>query len=114
MPVRKDVYDHPSNFADDINPWKQAIGSDFNATHAAAATSGILAELIQMSCIDPLDDLQRVPSEKLGDFPFGQTEALARLARWKAASPADRLRLQREWTEEFRQEYRWLHRGEKN
>jgi len=107
MPVRKDVYDHPSNFTDEINPWQQTVG-DFNATHAAVATSGILAELIQMSCIDPLDDLQRVPTEKLGDFPFGQTEALARLARWKTASPADRLRLGREWTEEFRQEYRRL------
>ena len=62
-----------------------------------------------MSCIDPLEELKQVPPEKLpADFPFDQQGALARLARWKAASVAERLSLQRQWTEEFRQEYRRL------
>jgi hypothetical protein len=109
MPVRKDVYSTPANFTDDTNPYLVAGNADFNTTHAAAATSGFIADLIEMSCLDPLEDLQRVPPGKLPtDFPFDQKEALARFARWKTASPADRLSLQRQWTEEFRQEYRSL------
>ena len=41
-----------------------------------------------------------------GTFPFDQTEALARAKRWTAATPIERLSLQRQWTEEFREEYR--------
>jgi hypothetical protein len=64
-----------------------------------------------MSCIATLEDLRRVPVDqldKLGKFPFDQAEALARAKRWTTATPAERLSLQRRWTEEFRVEYRKL------
>jgi hypothetical protein len=70
-----------------------------------------------MSCIDPLNELRQTRSAviassraqeldaKLGVFPFGQTEALRRMSLFSKADSLERLRLQRQWTEEFRDEY---------
>jgi hypothetical protein len=99
----KSVYDNPVDFTDRANPY--IASGDFNTSAQRRSTSPILAELIQMSCIDTLDELRDVPAAKLGDFPFDQKEALARLKRWTTATPLERLTLQRQWTEEFRQEY---------
>ena len=84
------------------------------------ATFTILGELIEFSCMDLLDDLRatRIAIEKspkatelrakLAHFPFDQAEAIRRAKKWSSASPADQLRLQRQWTSEFREEYRLL------
>jgi ABC-type Fe3+ transport system substrate-binding protein len=118
LPIMKSVYDNPVDFTDGVNPYV-ASGS-FNTSPTRAATSNILSELIQASCMEPLDELraarqaiQQSPraaelDAKLGVFPFDQKEALARLATWKSASPLERLTLQRRWTEEFKSEYRRL------
>ena len=46
---------------------------------------------------------------KLGKFPFDQTEALARAKQWSAANrQSTASRMQRQWTNEFRDEYRQL------
>jgi ABC-type Fe3+ transport system substrate-binding protein len=118
LPIMKSVYDNPVNFTDHVNPYVASGG--FNTSRQRTATSPIIAELIDMSCIAPLQELRRARSAivaspraaeldtKLGMFPFDQQEALARGKRWAAASPLDRLNLRRQWTEEFRQEYRRL------
>lgn len=103
LPIMKSVYDNPTDFTDSVNPYLSS--GSFNTSRQRTATSTILAELIQMSCIDLLDELREVPADKLSPFPFDQTEALARMKRWYAATPLERLTLQRQWTEEFRQEY---------
>jgi hypothetical protein len=86
---------------------------------AREQTFGILGELIQFSCMDLLDDLRQTRQTilahhradldaRLGKFPFGQKEALARGKKWGAATPLQRLDLRRQWTEEFRAEYQKL------
>jgi ABC-type Fe3+ transport system substrate-binding protein len=109
LPIMKSMYDHPDDFTDQVNPY--VASGTFNTSRARTATSSVVGNLIYMSCIATLEDLRRVPLDrldKLGKFPFDQKEALARGKRWAASSPAERLSLQRQWTEEFRQEYRQL------
>ena len=112
LPIMKSVYDRPVNFTDPVNPY--VASGTFNTSRSRTATSPIVGELIYESCIATLEGLRRVPADKLdklGVFPFDQKEALARAKRWLMAAPADRLSLQREWTEEFRDEYRRLSRN---
>ena len=120
LPIRPDVYADMTDFTDQVNPYTAARG--FNKSNAREQTFGILGELIQMSCIDLLDELREDPrgnprlpaaaelDAKLGRFPFDQKEALRRAALWKAktTTAVDRLKLQRQWTQEFREEYRKL------
>ncbi len=73
-----------------------------------------------MSCMDVLEELRDTRAAilasaraaeldaKLGMFPFDQKEALRRANTWKDSTPLQRLALQREWTEQFRREYRAL------
>ncbi|HSV15072.1 MAG TPA: extracellular solute-binding protein [Tepidisphaeraceae bacterium] len=112
------VYGDMSNFTDPVNPYTAAGG--FNKSPAREKTFGIIGELIQASCIDPLDDLRETRriilaspraaelDAKLGMFPFDQKEALSRGAKYRAASAIDRLAMMRNWTAEFRAEYRRL------
>jgi hypothetical protein len=116
----KSVYARPTDFTDDVNPYLSS--GDFNTKRSRTATSPFLAELIQASCIDVLDDLRECRAAilaspraaeldaRLGVFPFDQKEALARAARFAKASPLVRLALQRQWTDDFRREYRLLRR----
>ena len=121
LPVMQSLYTDVAamrDFTDQVNPY--VAGGDFNTSRDRTVTSGILSELIQASCIDPLDELRDTRAAilasprageldaRLGVFPFGQTEALERMKRYRAASPLERLTLQRQWTEEFRAEYRRL------
>ncbi len=111
LPIMKSVYDRPLDFTDAVNPY--IASGTFNTSRSRTATSPIVGDLIYMSCIATHDDLRRVPAgklDKLGVFPFDQKEALTRAKRWASATPADRLSLQREWTEDFRDEYRNLAR----
>jgi spermidine/putrescine-binding protein len=118
LPIMKSVYDRPVNFTDRANPYRSS--QDFNTRRDRTATFGFIGELVQMSCIDPLDELREARAAvarspraaeldaRLGVFPFGQAEALKRMARYHDADALERLALQRRWTEEFRQEYRRL------
>ena len=117
LPIMPSVYGNP-NFVDKDDPFKESGG--FNKSDAREKTFGILGELIEASCMDPLDELRatrmailRSPraaqlDAKLGVFPFDQQEALRRLAVWKKASPVEQLKLMRDWTAAFQDEYRQL------
>jgi hypothetical protein len=82
----------------------------------------ILAELIQASCIDSLEELRDARDaivaspkrdeleKKLRHFPFDQKEALLRAAEYQKAKPIERLSLMRKWTRDFREEYIALER----
>jgi ABC-type Fe3+ transport system substrate-binding protein len=115
LPIRRSTYDDMSNFTDPVNPFKSIGG--FNTRNDRKRTFGIMGELIGYSCIDLLDDLRDTRAAilaspraaeldaQLGTFPFDESEALSRDAQLRKAAPAERLKLQRDWTEEFRQEY---------
>jgi iron(III) transport system substrate-binding protein len=118
LPIRKSVYDHPMNFADNVNPFISA--SQFNTSNARKKTFAILGDLMQWSMIDLLDELRETRKAilaspraaeldaRLGVFPFNQKEALRRAEQLRNASTIESLDLQRKWTEEFREEYRQL------
>lgn len=117
MPIRQDVYADASNFTDAANPFKSAEA--FNTSNDRKKTFVILGELMQASMIDVLDDLRATRKEilasnhpeldaQLGEFPFDQTEAMRRYDQYHKANPSDRLALMRQWTNEFRAEYKQL------
>jgi ABC-type Fe3+ transport system substrate-binding protein len=117
LPISPSVYRDMSSFTDPVNPYAETVA--FHTDNRRKGTFTILGELIQMSCIDVLDELRETRraiveagredlDAKLGMFPFDQAEAMRRAERWKNANPVERLKLQREWTEEFRKEYRLL------
>lgn len=115
LPVMKSLYDDPRDFTDAVNPY--ASSGDFNTSRERTKTFNIIGELIEMSCIDLLDELRETRAiilaspraaeldEKLGTFPFDQKEALRRTQIWSQSTPLERLALQRQWTDEFRAEY---------
>ena len=121
LPVMKSVYADPRDFTDRVNPY--ASSGDFNTSRDRTKTFSIIGELIQMSCIDLLDELRDTRAailvspraneldEQLGTFPFDQTEALRRMQIWSKATPLERLNLQRQWTGEFRAEYASLRKS---
>jgi iron(III) transport system substrate-binding protein len=121
LPVRQSVYTDTRDFTDQVNPFRSA--SEFNTSNARKRTFGIIGDLIQMSMIDLLDDLRDTRASilkspraaeldaKLGTFSFDQAEALRRMEQWnrlRRTSAVEMLALQRQWTEEFRDEYRGL------
>jgi len=123
LPIMKSVYDSPTNFTDTVNPYVASAG--FNTRPDRSVTAPIVASLVQMSCIDLLDDLRTTRrtvlnsratelDAKLGTFPFDQREAIIRAKNWRASTSLQRLDLQREWTQEFRTEYANLRNSAKN
>ncbi len=117
LPVMPSVYGDP-DFADHDNPFKESGG--FNKDPGREKTFGILGQLLEASCMDPLDELRATRrailaspraaelDAKLGRFPFDQNEALVRADHWNAATPIEQLKLMRDWTAEFQAEYRQL------
>jgi ABC-type Fe3+ transport system substrate-binding protein len=116
LPIMPGVYGNP-DFADKDNPFKDSGG--FNKDQARESTFNIIGQLLQASCMDPLDELRAARraiiehhrpdlDAKLGVFPFDQKEALVRMKRWGEATPIEQLRLMRDWTAEFQREYRRL------
>jgi ABC-type Fe3+ transport system substrate-binding protein len=117
LPVAPAVYADQRNFTDHVDPF----GGNFGFTTSARRkqTFVVLARLIQLSCIDLLDELRATRQSiiqaqrpdldrQLGTFPFDQQEAIRRGALWDRSSPLARLELERAWKEEFRAEYRRL------
>ncbi len=115
LPIAPAIYAHPENMTDPVNPYKTSGG--FNKSDARERTFGMLGEWVQLSCMDLLDELRETRKAilaspraaeleaKLAVFPFDQKEALRRAAVWKESSPAERLVLERQWTDAFRLEY---------
>jgi len=119
LPIAPPVFQDISNFTDPVNPYEAA--GTFNFVPARAQTWEIIDTLIQVSCMDLLDDLRetrRIILEKnrpdldakLGTFPFDQQEALRRAKTWRTATALEKIQLQRQWREEFREEYSQLRR----
>jgi ABC-type Fe3+ transport system substrate-binding protein len=109
LPIMQSVYDSPVNFTDNVNPYAASAG--FNTNPARRKTFSFLADLIEMSCMDLLEELRAVPPGKLAAFPFDQAEAIRRGKVWQTATPLERLELKRKWTDEFRAEYRVARTG---
>lgn len=104
LPIMQSVYDSPVNFTDKVNPY--AVAAGFNTDRGRTRTFSFLADLIEMSCIDLLEQLKRCDQSKLTPFPFDEREALRRGEMWKKVNPLERLELKRNWTDEFRIEIR--------
>ena len=116
LPVMPSVYGDP-DFTDHDNPFTGSGG--FNKDPARERTFGILGQLLEASCMDPLDELRATRrailahhradlDARLGRFPFDQQEALRRAAQWNRATPIEQLKLMRDWTAAFQDEYRRL------
>jgi spermidine/putrescine-binding protein len=115
LPIMKSVYASPVNFTDRVNPY--VASGRFNTKAERTKSSPVVALLVELSCIEPLDELRQTRKmilasprakeldAKLGLFPFDQREALARAKQWLAADVLQRLELQRKWSEAFRAEY---------
>src|SRR5204863_7336032 len=106
-----------SNFADDIDPFSGNVG--FATSNQRKRTFVILAKLIELSCIDLLEELRQTRQAivrarrddldaRLGTFPFDQREAIRRGQLWDASDPLARLELERQWKQQFRREYQQL------
>jgi hypothetical protein len=118
LPIMRSVYDSPRDFTDRVNPFSAAAG--FNTNPARRKTFPILADLIDASCIQPLDELKSaraalqdspdrdVLEKYLADFPFDQAKAIEMSDRWHKLTPLAKLAEQRELTDKFRTEYEEL------
>ncbi len=117
LPIRPDVYPlFGKDFTDQVNPFTQNSG--FNKSNAREKSYPFLGDLIEMSCMDPLDLLvtARTVLRSRGDgpqadmplarFPFDQNEAMRRWAVYRSATVREKLRWRREWTAQFASEYR--------
>jgi ABC-type Fe3+ transport system substrate-binding protein len=120
LPIMRSVYDNPADFTDRVNPFDERFA--FRSSPRLMKTFPILGELIEVSCMNLLEELRetrraivasprRAELEKrLGTFPFDQKEALARQQAYfdRSTSAIQRLEMKRRWLEQFRDEYRTL------
>ena len=124
LPVVRSVYEHPDNFTEFTNPFTTAGG--FNTKPSRRAAFGLMDELIALCCIDLLPDLRDTRHEifaspraaeldaRLGTFPISQAASQAGVdvhRQMLKGKPEDWLRLQRQWRDQFRAEYRELRRA---
>jgi ABC-type Fe3+ transport system substrate-binding protein len=124
LPIMPSVYDHPVNFTEFTNPYR--IVGGFNTMPSRRAALGLMDELVALCCIDLLADLRATrkditesPREaeldtKLGTFPVDQAASQAGMevhGRMLKGKPEDWLALQRQWRQQFREEYRELRRA---
>jgi ABC-type Fe3+ transport system substrate-binding protein len=117
LPIAPGLYRDLTHFTDPVDVFRAA--GTFNSQRSRTRTWGIIDVLIEVSCMDLLEDLRETRKvilaagrddldQKLGIFPFDQDEALRRANQWKNAKPIERIELQRQWRAEFRDEYRTL------
>ena len=124
LPIVRSVYDNPVNFTEFTNPFTTAGG--FNTKPSRRARFGLMDELIALCCIDLLAELRETRKEivespraadldsKLGTFPVDEAASRAGMevhGRMLKGRPEDWLKLQRQWREQFRAEYRELRRA---
>ena len=123
LPVVAGVYRDKSNFTDDADPFDARFAFESHASRKR--TFAFIGELIEVSCMELLDELRETRRAievvqdpvrrehlraRLGTFPYPQAEALAQQAIYfdKNATSIQQLRMKRELTESFRDEYRAL------
>jgi ABC-type Fe3+ transport system substrate-binding protein len=120
LPIMPSVYESPRDFTDRVNPFDASFA--FASSNERKRTFPILGELIEVSCINLLEELRdtraailassrRAELEaRLGAFPFDQQEALARQAKFldRKTTALEKVELKRRWQEEFRREYAGL------
>ena len=118
LAIRPDVYADMTHFTDQVDPFETQIG--FSKSQAREKTFGILGQLIEASCVNLLGELRDTRAAilksanpgaltaRLGTFPFDQKEALRRGDGYTKATPLQRVSMLRDWTNEFREEYRKL------
>ena len=124
LPIVRSVYANPVNFTEFTNPFTTAGG--FNTKPSRRARFGLMDELIALCCIDLLAELRETRKEivespraadldsKLGTFPVDEAASRAGMevhGRMLKGKPEDWLKLQRQWREQFRAEYRELRRA---
>lgn len=124
LPVVRSVYDNPVNFTEFTNPFATAGG--FNTKPSRRAAFGLMDELIALCCIDLLPDLRATRREivespraaqldaRLGRFPVSQAASQAGVEvhrQMLKGKPEDWLMLQRQWRDQFRDEYLQLRRA---
>jgi iron(III) transport system substrate-binding protein len=124
LPIMPSVYDHPVNFTEFSNPYR--IVGGFNTQPSRRAALGLMDELVALCCIDLLTDLRATRRQitesaraaeldaQLGTFPIDQAASRAGMevhGRMLKGKPQDWLTLQRQWRQQFRQEYRELQRA---
>jgi ABC-type Fe3+ transport system substrate-binding protein len=119
LPIMPSIYKDTPDLVDTDDPFTSSGG--FNKSPAREdPTFRIIGELIQASCINCLDELCETRREimasphakeldaKLGMFPFDQAEGNRRMVKYLRAKPVDQLAMMRQWTAEFRDEYKHL------
>jgi iron(III) transport system substrate-binding protein len=126
LPIMPAVYDHPVNFTEFTNPYR--IVGGFNTKPSRRGALGLMDELIALCCIDLLPELRETRKQvtqsaraseldaRLGTFPVDQAASRAGMevhARMLKGKPEDWLTLQRQWRQQFREEYRELRRAAK-
>jgi iron(III) transport system substrate-binding protein len=123
LPIVRSVYANPVNFTAFTDPYTSSGG--FNSKPSRRATFGLMDELIAACCIDLLAQLRETRQEivesprapeldaRLGRFPIDQKESRAAKdiqGRMLKGKPEEWLTLQRQWRQQFRDEYRELRR----
>jgi iron(III) transport system substrate-binding protein len=117
LPVAPDAYHDKTNLTDRVDPYADNLA--FPSSPARKRTFTVLGKLVELSCIDLLDELRETRAmilaahrddldARLGVFSFNQAEALRRDEMWRKAPPDKQLELERTWKAEFREEYRAL------
>jgi ABC-type Fe3+ transport system substrate-binding protein len=114
LPIAPSIYNDPANMTDQVNPFTGTLG--FATSDARRKTFPFMGVLLQVSCIDLLDELRetRLAIDKrgradllarLGMFPFDQAEAMKRASGYFSANPLQQLEMERKWEMEFKNEY---------
>jgi iron(III) transport system substrate-binding protein len=123
LPIMPSIYAEVKNLQDPEDPFTSSAG--FNKSPKREdPTFRIVGELIQCSCVNNLDELRATRAaieaapeprrstlrEKLGEFSVTEAQAVIRQKTYynSHADPVINLGLMRDWTNDFRKEYRQL------
>jgi ABC-type Fe3+ transport system substrate-binding protein len=121
LPIVPSVYANPANFTEAANPF--AAAENFNTSESRRKTLPIIGDLIEMSCIDLLDELRHTRALilnspdattldlRLGLFPLTQRDAILLAGDFQKMTPIQRLQERRKLEEDFRNEYEALRRA---
>ncbi len=118
LPIVPSVYANPVNFTETVNPFGAA--DSFNSSASRKKTLPVIPDLIEISCIDLLEELRETRAAilasadatvldlSLGMFPLNQRQAIDLGQAWAKLSPLEKLEERRKLQQQFRQEYAQL------
>jgi ABC-type Fe3+ transport system substrate-binding protein len=121
LPIVPSVYANPVNFTESVNPFGAA--ENFNSSAARKKTLTVIPDLIEISCIDLLEQLRETRAKilsspdaaaldlALGMFPINQRQALELAQAWSKMTPLERLEERRQLQSKFRAEYEHLNQA---